>query len=130
MPFFLNIGYQFKQPAAVTPDGSIVLASAMPMHQLERRPSEDKYPHLKHRLFDPQLYLAGLEAAATRDHCAKLATYPWFGVKGFPAYSSDKHTQTGWTEVAKQKVAALWPAAAPVESAVVQSGVGNCVDFQ
>src|SRR5438445_2976776 len=102
----------------------------MPMHQLERRESEKKYPHLEHRLFYTQLYLAGLDVAATPSHCAKLATYPWFGIKGLPKYSSGKHTQAEWTEAAKDKIVSLWPAAPPTDLAIIADSVRDCVDFQ
>jgi len=130
MAFFVNIGYNFKQPASIAPDGSVILASAMPMHQLERRKSYNEYPHMQRRLFDPQLYLAGLDAAASVEHCTKLASYAWFGVAGIPKFSSGKYSQPEWAAAAKAKTPAVWPRTAPTDAALIPNLVKDCVDLQ
>lgn len=130
MAFLTNIGYRFKLPETVQPGGSVLLASAMPKHQLERRRIDDRYPHLAHRLFDPQLYLAGLDARASGKHCAYLATYPWFGISGLQSYTSGEHTQSQWRQAVEQRVAALWTGASPTDPDVVRDVVAEAVRFE
>jgi len=130
MSFYVNIGYRFSIPDSVSPDGSIILCSAMAYHQLERRRIDDKYPHLQNRLFDPQLYLAGLDAAESGDHCLKLATYPWFGVSGLRTYDSSQQTQAQWKASAGRRIASIWPRTHPMDLDVIRHAVRDCIDFQ
>ncbi len=129
MSFYANIGFRFSIPASVEPDDSIILASAMPYHQLERR-KINKYPHLKNRLFDPQLYLAGLDTATSNEHCLKLATYPWFGVGGLGNYDSGQQTQQQWKTDALQRISSIWPRTHMTDERNIRGVVRDCIDFQ
>lgn len=102
----------------------------MPMHQLERRRIDSRYPHMERRLFDPQLYLSGLDAASSRRHCAYLASYPWFGVQGLASYESDLHTQENWRTEARNQIPQIWPRTAPSDPEVIRLAVEECVEFQ
>lgn len=130
MSFYVTTGYRFQIPNTVHPDGSVIFASAMPMHQLERRRIDSRYPHMQKRLFDPQLYLSGLDAASSSRHCANLAAYPWFGIQDFTAFESDLHTQSSWSEEARQRIPEFWLRAAPSDPEVVRVAVEECVEFQ
>ena len=102
MAFYATIGYKFALDDDTKLAGSLVLASTVAMHGLERR-RLDQHPHLERRLFDPQLYLAGLDAAQCKKHCARLASYPWFGIGGLKQFDSAEHKQKGWMEEAIEK---------------------------
>jgi hypothetical protein len=142
MTFFINVGYQFKLDPAIHPDGAIIPCIAMPSHELERRklptsqpapgrrPRKPKNPHLLKRLIDPQLYMAGLEAAKSPDFCVKLASYPWFGVQGLIPYDSATHKQTEWRKTAAREIRKRWRGAAPTDSAEIAACARECVDFQ
>lgn len=134
MPFYINLGYHFAVPnksgVELVPDGSILTASSMPMHQLERRKKLGGYPHLRRRLFDPQLYLAGLDANQSPSACAKMSSYPWFGVDGLQKYSSGQQQQGQWMTVTEQKIPTLWPGRPIDEEAIVQAMVEECITFQ
>lgn len=135
MPFYINLGYEFAVPnksgIELVPDGSILTASSMPMHQLERRKKlGTRYPHLRRRLFDPQLYMAGLDANQSPSACAKLGSYPWFGVAGLQKYSSGQQQQGQWMKVAEQRIPDLWVGRPLDEEATVQVMVEECVTFQ
>jgi hypothetical protein len=130
MSFWLNVGYRFEAPSSIVPDGSVLLCSAMPMHQLERRRIDKRYPHLRRRLFDPQLYLAGLDASESSEHCAKLASYPWFGVRGLVPYDSGLQNQKGWMATARARIPSLWSHNAPSDPATVRASVRECIEFQ
>lgn len=129
--FHVNIGYAFELDSAIQADSAVVLCGAMPMHQLERRKLK-QYPHMKHLLFDPQLYLAEIECGSSkgRKHCAKLASYPWFGVTGLPTYDSANQKQHHWMTEAVEKISKIWPGKAPTDPEAVALGARECVDFQ
>ncbi len=130
MSFFVNIGYQFAIPPSVHPAGSIILCSAMPMHQLVRRRIDERYPHPANRYFDPQLYLASLDPASCRKHCTVLSSYPWFGAEGTPEYDSGEQTQAQWRNSVQQMVHVTWPRAAPTDPNLISDVVRTCIDFQ
>lgn len=129
MSFFATIGYKFPLPGNATADGGVVLASAMTSHQLLRR-RFDKYSHLQRRIFDPQLYLSGLDAGAAPKQCAKLASYPWFGVPGVPAYSSSQQDLKGWQAAMEKRIASVWPGVLLADPAKIRDAVAECVDMQ
>lgn len=114
------------------------------MHQLVRRPVRPpppkrgmtkprklKYPHLQTLLFDPQLYLAGLDANQSKERCAKLATYPWFGISDeLVPYDSKEQTQSGWMAEVERRVGTIWPGHAPNEGEKIETAARTCVDLQ
>ena len=128
MSFFVNLGYQFKIASKAVPNGSLILASSMPMHQLERR--KFKGNHLKNCIFDPQLYLSSLDSSASRKHCAKLASYPWFNVKNLNEYQSAEQTQQSWMEFAKANIHKIWSGSYPDDRETIKHVVRDCVDLQ
>lgn len=130
MSYYTNVGYHFPIPPSVTPQGSILPASAMPAHQLLRRHIDSRYPHMQRLLFDPQLYLAGLDAASSSKRCANLATYPWFGVQGFQNYESSEYSQSSWSEEARRRIPDFWTRSAPSDVETVQTAVRDCIAFQ
>lgn len=130
MAFYANIGYKFKMPGIVAPTGSVVLASAIPMHQLDRRKINARYRHMRQRRFDPQLYLAGLDPNRAARHCANLATYPWFGVSGLQEYRSAEQKQASWRKCAKEKISGIWPREAPDDPGKYRNALHECVEYQ
>ena len=130
MGFLVNIGYRFLLPSSVTAGGSIILCSAMPIHQLLRRKINHRYPHMQSRLFDPQLYLASLDAASARGHCAVLASYPWFGVTGLKPYDSKAQRQSDWRANAKKTIASHWTRRLIDDPGSMLEVVKECVEFQ
>jgi hypothetical protein len=127
--FFANLGYQFKMRGGVIPEGGVLLANAMPAHQLTRRKML-RFPHLARRLFDPQLYLASLDAARASGHCANLASYPWFGVDRLDAYSSSLQSQRGWKAEAEASIVRLWPSCAPRDRQEIRRCAHEAIEFQ
>jgi hypothetical protein len=128
MSFFVNLGYRFNIASGANPDGSLILASAMAMHQLARRKFRNS--HMEQRLFDPQLYLSALDVAVAKDHCAKLASYPWFNVEGLGEFQSAQFTQRAWMERAKDQIGERWSGNVTQEPSVIQIASKECVDFQ
>jgi hypothetical protein len=141
MTFYSTMGYTYKLPPSVAPSGTILLCGALPMHQLQRRqpkppkaskkPKPLKHPHMARAIFDPQLYLASLDANQTATQCVKLATYPWFGIASqLASYDSREQRQNEWMKAALQRIGSLWPGKVPTEPGAIQFGIQECVDLQ
>lgn len=130
MPFFVDLGYAFALPENVHPHGSFLLASSMPMHQLERRRFGRKYPHLENRIFDPQLYLAGINPATSPRHCANLSSYPWFGIRGLQAYDSGQQTLKQWRDALETRVSDVWTRNPPSDANLIAAYADQSIDFQ
>jgi hypothetical protein len=128
MSFFVNLGYSFTISKGTNPTGSMILASALPMHQLERRKFKDL--HLKARWFDSQLYMSSLDSAVAIDHCSKLASYPWFGVNDLKEYQSALQTQKSWMDFAKANIRDIWKGNIPDSPPTIQLGVRESIDLQ
>lgn len=130
MTFYANIGYAFKLPGSVVTSGSVVLASAMPMHQLERRDINNRYPHMANRLFDPQLYLSTANPIKSPKVCAKLVSYPWFGVSNIPQYQSSVQSQSNWAAQVERQITSLWPNSTPIDAETIHLGIRECIELQ
>lgn len=134
MAFYANLGYSFSLPnpsgTELVPQGSIILSSAMPMHQLLRRRIDYRYPNLARRLFDPQLYLSGLDANQSPRVCAKLASYPWFGITGLNQYISSQQNQSQWLNTAEREIHKYWSRRVPDAPSDVRQFVHDCIRFQ
>ncbi|MEZ6194784.1 MAG: hypothetical protein R3F20_03505 [Planctomycetota bacterium] len=128
MSFLGTLGYRFKLPGEASPDGAIILASGLPRHQLTRRRIDPEgRPYLEDRLFDPQLYLAGLGAHEASTTCTYLSSYSWFGVET-ENYDSGEQKQSEWKSDAERDIANRWPSRAPVTS--IPEHVKACIDLQ
>ena len=133
MSLFVNYGYKLSVPNDLNVDGFVFQASAIPRHQLVRRKLH-KSPQLNcKRFFDPQLYLAGLDANESSGACAKLATYSWFGIDGLKEYDSKQQKQSEWKEELEKMIADIWKSSPPKASAdleFVSQVVADCINFQ
>ncbi len=129
--FYLNVRYRFALPLEAGPiAGGIIAASAMPAGQLLRRDFR-KYPYLQHRLFDPQLYLAGLDPNVARESVVKLASFPWFGSHGVPEYDSEKHgTLVKWKGKYGDKLIAAWPRKPVTKAGDIAAAAREAVRYQ
>jgi len=104
----------FKLPELVetTPAGGIIAASAVPFPTLMRRKLMP-FSHLRHRLFDPQLYLATLDPRTSNSVVYKLATYPWFGAQPAPYDSAQHGSQNDYKTRFIAELHRRWPGQAP-----------------
>src|SRR4051812_36617327 len=107
--FLLNRGYRrtISEPIDRI-QGSILLPYGNVSEKLLRMPPE--YPRV---LVDPQLYLAALSAADCEKACARLATYPWFGVTNVPEFDSSEQGLRAWETRIRERVQRLWPGREP-----------------
>lgn len=118
--FLLNLGYRWSFTGLDQLHGAIVLPQANIMPRIERKHPGD----FQTLLFDPQLYLAGLQVEHRTRVCARLASYPWFAVEGLPEYDADRIGLKDWTSSVVDHVQEAWPATAPADiSHAVQTSI-------
>ncbi len=130
--FYHNTKYKFAlwemSPQAIA--GGIIAASAMPQGQLIRRDLR-KHRYLQHRLFDPQVYLAGLDPNSAEPSVINLASWPWFCESGVPEYDSDKHgSLSKWKETHSKDLLRAWPGQAPLDPEEITKAVRAAVIHQ
>ena len=121
--FFLNLGYHTKLRGS--PHGLVYTAAGMNREQFERRarPTGDFDV-----LFDPQLYLSGLDRSLYRGTCLRLSTYPWFGWDNCPDYLSKDMNLREWETDLDTK--SPWPIALPSDPERIRSLVHQSFQFQ
>jgi len=132
---YYNTKFKFALPEGAPENlgGGIIAASAMPSGQLVRRIRAGfrKNPYLQHRLFDPQLYLAGLDKLVAPGTVANLATQPWFGKHDVPVYDSETHgTMKAYKDAHEQALLDSWRRTAPTTDDEIGDAVRACVKYQ
>ena len=130
--FYHNTKYKFKLQEGTPADlaGGIIAASAMMRDQLARR-EVSAYRYLRHRYFDPQLYLCLLDAARARSAVANLATYPWFGPPTVEPYDSSRHGKLSAYKAAQAgTMRRSWRRAALTDPAAVGAAAEAAVQLQ
>jgi len=97
--------------------------------QMERRKFR-QHPHLQHRLFDPQLYLATLDPLRASGAVEKLATYPWFGAGEIPKYDSGQQNLAEWKANAGPALLRQWTRSVPTDPTAIRLAIAHAVAFQ
>lgn len=97
---------------------------------MSHRSLEKKYPHLKRRLLDPQMYLAELNAASCRKACANLASYGWFPLTHEFPFDSSAQTQAEWREAVAESIETAWTARVPTDGNEIDDCIRNCLTVQ
>lgn len=120
--FLLNIGNKWTNHDRV--DGVVINAAGVHITQVERR---NLTTEPKVLLFDPQLYLSGLEMDVCEKACSRLSTYPWFGGSDVE-FDSDVYTQKEWFDEHKETM--IWPYTLPQSNKDIRECIKTCFDFQ
>jgi hypothetical protein len=124
--FLVKLGYKWNIASEVDGvQGVVFLATGSTSQRLTRATP----PEWQRVLFDPQLYLAGLEAASCENTCARLATYPWFDVQGIPGFDSDETGLRQWEQNIRAEIGSRWPGRAP-EGQAVALACRSAIEFQ
>lgn len=133
--FYHNTRYAFKlaDQSPETIAGGIVAASALMRPQLMQRARKTvkQHPYLQHRLFDPQLYFADIDAQVASGAVVNLATYPWF--RCAPAEYESSQQEGGvaqWKAEQSAQLIAAWPRAAATDAREIAECVRACVELQ
>jgi hypothetical protein len=130
--FYYNAKYAFALPgqSPMSIAGAIIAASAMPAGQLVRRDFR-KHPYLQHRLFDPQLYLSGLDQNVAAKAVVNLASWPWFCPGAAPEYDSDEHSSVkNWKDQHAGMLIESWTRGAPSDPAAIRAAAKSAVQAQ
>lgn len=109
--FALNEGYNWFSTNAANLEGVIYLAQGNDRERMRRSPQAS----VTKKLFDPQLYLAGLTGDESAKSCARLASYPWFGIDGVPEFDSGENVRRKWQQQVQDFVKENWSGCAPDE---------------
>jgi hypothetical protein len=124
--FALNEGWQWQSANfANALHGVVYLASTNNAERMRRKPLGD----FAWQLFDPQLYLASLEGRACTKVCARLATFPWFGVPSVPEFDSSEDSQQKWQQDLQNHMRSNWPGAAPTDGEIAVAA-RSAIEFQ
>jgi hypothetical protein len=130
--FYNNAKYVFALWAGSPEDcaGGIIAASAVTLEQLKARGFAD-YPYLQHRLFDPQLYLAGLDPSRAHSAVSHLASYPWFGTEQTEAFDKTRHrTVTAYEKEKTPLRVAQWTRSVPTNPDAIAHAARSAVQLQ
>lgn len=122
MGFLLNLGYRWAGPPV---GGFIFSASGTQKEQTVRRSFEATEGQTI--LFDPQLYLAALDGESCLQTCAKLATYPWFGIDVTP-FDSGQMKARDWFHSVRHSL--KWEPNIPGNATEIEEAVKTCFEFQ
>jgi hypothetical protein len=88
------------------------------------------FPHLRHRLLDPQLYLATLDPRTAGNTVYKLATYPWFQTQPVPYDSAQHGTLNDYKTRFMAELHARWPGRAPTDDQAILDCVKDALQIQ
>lgn len=122
--FLYNVGYHLHN---VVSDGVIFLASGRHSEAQRRRVTDFAVPDGAWVLFDPQLYLVGLDGKSCAKTCAHLVTYPWFGVD-VPEYSDAYVSETEWFKDVQASL--RWVPTIATHPVDIRATVEECLRFQ
>lgn len=125
MMFVLNEGYQWFSSNLTNLEGAIYLASGNDAERMRRSP----HGNFTWKLFDPQLYLAGLSGDDSTKICARLASYAWFGLDGVPDFDSGAQGRRAWQQEMQDFVRDNWRGAAPTDEEMTMCAT-SAVAFQ
>src|SRR4051812_32911732 len=119
--FLVNLGSKWPLANVNGVEGAVFLAEGNDRLKMSRPVQE-----FERLLFDPQLYLARLDAAHCGKACARLATHSWFGVEGLPDQNGASARE--WMNAIREQIEELWPRSAPDPEQAQQRAV-EAVDF-
>ena len=125
--FLLNVGYKWNWASNLDEvRGVVYLASGNDAQRMSRK----SIPEYNRSMFDPQLYLSGLDASRCSKVCARLASYPWFGVAGAPDFDSGESRRSEWTTQMREHVVEHWANALPEDETDVYNACFDCIEQQ
>ena len=124
--FALNEGYRWRSASfADNLHGVVYLAAFNDAERMRRRPLGE----FAWQIFDPQLYLAGLDGDESAKVCARLASHRWFCVDDVPQFDSGESTQTAWQQAVQDHVRNNWTGDPPPDDRINEC-VRAAIEFQ
>jgi len=111
-------------------DGGVIIPAGIAAPFLLRRDVNKKYPHLRRRLLDPQIYLGEINAKLCTQACTNLLSYGWFGGYPIDQYDSRQTTQQEWKQKALKDVINKWKGKHPADEEEIASDIETCLNNQ
>ncbi|WP_163988362.1 hypothetical protein [Pyxidicoccus caerfyrddinensis] len=127
--FYAIARFRMATPAD-TVDGGVIIPAGIAAPVLARRKLSKKFPHLRRRLLDPQIYLANLSASLCAETCTNLISYGWFGEASIDQYDSQKLTQAQWKASVIGDVLKKWKGKLPSADVDIDNSITTCLALQ
>jgi hypothetical protein len=135
--FCLNVGYKlpngmFEEMKSANGHGGIgvcLLASGLDSGRIPR----EELPDGDMLVFDPQLYLAGLDPSTSeqaRNLVARLASHPWFQVDGVREFDSGEAGKKEWMKEIQGRVVGSWSRTAPSTEEDIDAALASAIRVQ
>lgn len=125
--FALNEGSKWgSSKYAESLHGVVYMPMSNHVVRMRRRPLGE----VTWQLFDPQLYLSGLDCDQAMKVCARLSTYPWFGVDEIPEFDSDRDGQRSWEHDVQDVVCDQWHGDVPDDLGEIRGAALSAIEFQ
>ncbi len=125
--FALNEGSKWGSPKyAESLYGVVYMPMSNHVVRMRRRPLGD----VTWQLFDPQLYLGELDCPEAMKVCARLSTYPWFGVDEIPEFDSDGDGQRSWEHDVQDVVCDQWHGDVTEDPGEIRGAALSAIEFQ
>lgn len=121
--FLLNLGQKWTMANTEGLRGAVLLAA----HNPASRTSRDARMEFPRVLFDPQLYLATLDAERCVTACGNLAGYPWFCVPDVQDFNSSTMGRREWVAGLREQVVKKWPGKPPSD---LERACTTAIEFQ
>lgn len=124
--FSLNLGYRWNLATVIEGlQGRVYLPQGNSRIKLTRAAHAES----QSVLFDPQLYLAGLDVTQCNKVCTRLASFPWFGVNGLPTME-DGQVASAWDALARPIVSENWLGRAPKGDEKIIQACREAIEYQ
>jgi len=123
--FLMNLGYFWSHVGVIDQLHGLVF---LPSFNDRARLSRASAPECARLLFDPQMYLSELDAAACPTVCSRLASYSWFGAN-IPEFDSSEMGKKKWDQKVKANIVKTWPGKV-VDANKRYSASFDAIDFQ
>lgn len=124
--FLLNVGHQWNLASQVNNVAGVIF---LPSGNTSERLTRADVPEFQRVLFDPQLYLSGLDSKSRETVCARLATYPWFLSANIPEFDSGETTRSKWEKDVKERIEDCWLGILP-QGAEIAEACRTALEFQ
>jgi hypothetical protein len=124
--FLLNLEHRWNLATSVDAlNGALFLPSGNSSAKLTRA----RTPEFQRLLFDPQIYLSGLDCETCDLTCSRLATYPWFATDDVPEFDSGESTRSEWEKAVRSQIRQSWVGKPPVGQAIA-GACHSALEFQ
>lgn len=125
--YLLNVGWKWNLTSSLDDLRGVVV---LPAYNSAARITRNARPEVRRVLFDPQLYLADLDVSQSAKVCARLASFPWFGIDGLPEFDSSDMSRTEWDQKMRTLVLKSWRGRAPEGEKATKKAAYGAIEVQ